>query len=98
MGTKNNPGKYDCYARAHPDEPIFTLRGKDVSAPYFVRMWAAVRQGDFNGAVRIVHQMSADPRLCALVGQCEKFDECDEVAAAMQEWRWQMRFEACRDL
>ena len=28
MGTKNNPGKYDCYEKAGPDEPIFTLRAK----------------------------------------------------------------------
>lgn len=29
MGTKNNPGKYDCYAKLEPDEPHFVLRGKD---------------------------------------------------------------------
>ena len=25
MGTKNNPGKFDCYANAKPDEPLFVL-------------------------------------------------------------------------
>ena len=87
MGTKNNPGKYDCYRKADPDEPIFTLRGKDVSAPYLVQMWAAVRQGDFVKVLDILEEMGADPRIRALVGQCEKFEECDEVAAAMREWR-----------
>ena len=44
MGTKNNPGKYDCYSRAEPDEPIFTLRGSDPFAPQLVRLWAFMRR------------------------------------------------------
>ena len=40
MGTKNNPGKYDCYANAHPDEPMFVLLGRDWRAPMLVRLWA----------------------------------------------------------
>lgn len=43
MGTKNNPGKYDCYAKAHPDEPTFTLLGRDRSAPSLVDAWADAR-------------------------------------------------------
>lgn len=41
MGTKNNPGKYDCYTKADPDEPLFVLRAKDPSAPSLVRLWAS---------------------------------------------------------
>lgn len=40
MGTKENPGKYDCLAKVAPDEPIFILRGRDVCAPEAVRKWA----------------------------------------------------------
>lgn len=29
MGTKNKPGTYDCYATAHPDEPMFILLGRE---------------------------------------------------------------------
>lgn len=29
MGTKNNPGEFDCYANAAPDEPMFILLGRD---------------------------------------------------------------------
>lgn len=43
MGTKNNPGKYDCYANAHPDEPMFVLLGRDRSAPSLVDAWADAR-------------------------------------------------------
>ena len=32
MGTKNNPGKFDCYEHAKPDEPMFVLLGRDLEA------------------------------------------------------------------
>lgn len=41
MGTKNNPGKYDCYEKAEPDEPMFVLLGRDPMAPSVVMAWAA---------------------------------------------------------
>jgi hypothetical protein len=40
MSTKANPGKYDCYDRADPEEPIFVLRANDPLAPEIVREWA----------------------------------------------------------
>ena len=43
MGTKTHPGQFDCYSRAEPDEPIFTLRGKDPSAPLLIELWAELR-------------------------------------------------------
>ena len=54
MGTKNNPGDFDCYAAAEPDEPMFVLLARDEQAPQSVRQWAfsyrqikvAVRQWD----------------------------------------------------
>lgn len=46
MGTKNNPGKYDCYHGAEPDEPIFTLKAKDKHAPTLVWLWAVLRELD----------------------------------------------------
>ena len=44
MGTKNNPGKYDCYDNMDPDEPHFVLRAKDPLAPTLVRMWLTLRK------------------------------------------------------
>lgn len=44
MGTKNNPGHYDCYANADPDEPMFVLLGRDKHAAGLVRLWALLRQ------------------------------------------------------
>ncbi len=40
MGTKNNPGEFDCYANAAPDEPMFILLGRDPHAHAAVRKWA----------------------------------------------------------
>lgn len=46
MGTKNNPGKFDCYANAEPDEPMFVLLGRDKHAPTLVWLWAVLRELD----------------------------------------------------
>jgi hypothetical protein len=45
MGTKNNPGAYDCEAKAHPDEPKFTLLGRDPIAHHLVAIWSALASG-----------------------------------------------------
>jgi len=39
MGTKNNPGKYDYYTKAEPDEPMFILLARDAVAPKVVNFW-----------------------------------------------------------
>lgn len=59
MGTKNNPGKYDCYAAAQPDEPRFVLLGRDRHASALVLMWAAWRE-----------QQGEDPAKVAEARQC----------------------------
>lgn len=46
MATKNNPGKFDCYANAGPDEPMFVLLGRDPHAGLLVRLWALIRHGE----------------------------------------------------
>lgn len=44
MGTKNNPGKFDCYANALPDEPMFVLLARDDRAPLLVEEWAEMSE------------------------------------------------------
>lgn len=44
MATKNNPGKYDCYENADPDEPMFILLGRDPDGPRLVDEWANARE------------------------------------------------------
>jgi hypothetical protein len=44
MGTKLNPGSYDCYAKAAPDEPMFILLARDPLAPILVELWASIKE------------------------------------------------------
>lgn len=44
MGSKNQPGRYDCYAAAAPDEPMFILLGRDPAAAIVVEFWIALRR------------------------------------------------------
>lgn len=46
MGTKNHPGKFDCYDAAEPDEPMFVLLGRDRHAAALVRIWALLRRNE----------------------------------------------------
>lgn len=43
MGTKNNPSPHDCISKAEPDEPHFTLLGRDPCASMLVTMWIKMR-------------------------------------------------------
>lgn len=43
MGTKENPGRFDCYTNAEADEPMFVLLGRDPQASRLVRQWATER-------------------------------------------------------
>ena len=54
MGTKNNPGNYDCYANAHTDEPMFVLLGRDPIGGALVRLWAEARETLKPGDKKIV--------------------------------------------
>lgn len=44
MGTKANPGSFDCYHAAADDEPMFVLLARDPLAPGLIRQWAAMRK------------------------------------------------------
>lgn len=70
MGTKANPGRYDCYANALPDEPIFVLLARDPDFERLVRSWCEQRQravfcGDRPEAD---HKLVEEAMECALRG------------------------------
>jgi hypothetical protein len=78
MGTKENPGAYDCLGAAAPDEPTFTLVARDPHAPAAVELWAlqrleAIAQGDY-------------PR-----ADLDKVAEALDCADAMRAWRHEKR-------
>jgi len=74
MGTKNNPGKFDCYGNAEPDEPMFILLGRDRNAPAAVRAWAYERQQAVNRGAKPVSDLLM-------------VNEALECAEAMEEFR-----------
>lgn len=43
MATKENPGQFDCYANAKPNEPMFVLVGRDPTASSLVILWTTLR-------------------------------------------------------
>jgi hypothetical protein len=78
MGTKNSPGKFDCYAKASDDEPLFVLLARDRSAPAIVRAWAEAFR----------HQCERDnPSTEMTSAEAEKYDEALDCANAMEAWR-----------
>jgi hypothetical protein len=74
MGSKNEPGQFDCYANALPDEPMFVLLARDPSAPDLIDQWATIRQGQIYKGLRPQSDQ-------ALV------DEAIQCAANMRYWR-----------
>lgn len=74
MGSKNQPGEFDCYANALPDEPMFIVLGRDPQAPALVEEWANERQVLINSGER--------PR-----SDVAMVKEARECAANMRRWR-----------
>lgn len=76
MGTKTQPGEFDCYERARPDEPMFTLLARDASAPGMVRQWAYERAREIYRGDRPASDF-------------KMVEEARAVADQMEEWRRQ---------
>jgi hypothetical protein len=74
MGTKLNPGKFDCYANALPDEPMFTLLARDPYAPWLLEEWAGERETQIENGRR----PASDIAMVVEARQC---------AENMREWR-----------
>lgn len=80
MGTKNEPGKYDCYAAAEPDEPVFVLRGSDPLAHMLVALWASARE--INGPA----SPRQEPPEQVAAREREKVAEARACSARMRDW------------
>lgn len=88
MGSKNNPGKFDCYAAAHPDEPMFTLLGRDPLAAGLVRIWAQLREGHGFAAIGTLIGLIQNEgfRYSIEPTRGDKIAEAVFCAAAMEAW------------
>lgn len=74
MATKSQPGQFDCYAKAAPDEPMFVLLARDVSSPDLVREWA------FQRGLLITAGLKPE-------SDRSMIDEAMACADAMEAWR-----------
>lgn len=63
MGTKDNPGRFDCYESAEDDEPMFVLLARDPMAPSLLRFWADAREQSAKDARDMAK--AEDARECA---------------------------------
>lgn len=74
MGTKNDPGIYDCYATLHPNETYFLIKARDPSGGQIVRAWAHARARLINQGLK----PESDRTMVAEALKC---------ADAMDKWR-----------
>ena len=70
MGTKNNPGEFDFYAAALPDEPMFVLLARDPQFYSLVNRWAQTRSSEIYCGLRPVEDARAvaEAENCAVQG------------------------------
>jgi hypothetical protein len=52
VASKLHPGEFDCYAKAEPDEPLFTLLARDQDAATVVKLWAFLRKQQIELGIR----------------------------------------------
>ena len=92
MGTKNNPGSFDCHASADPDEPLFMLLARDPLAPFLVSIWSKLRYGDLEAA-GVVYEKMIDTATLKYLEEPDvaKAQEAMDCSLAMFDWRKQHR-------
>jgi len=74
MGTKRNPGSFDCYAALGDDEPYFLVRAHDKDAPLLVKLWALMRESAVEAGIK--------PR-----SDLAQVNEAKQCAYEMERWR-----------
>jgi hypothetical protein len=89
MGTKNNPGKFDCLEKAEADEPFFVLLARDPHAAHLVSIWAKLRVHDFEAATAVFNDLMRKIHLAypdLRIGDMEKANEAIHCSSAMFSW------------
>lgn len=88
MGSKLNPGKFDCMAAALPDEPTFTLLARDPLAAFLTGIWGQIRAGYPDNAKVVFDQMlDRAAWQYAKEPDTEKAEEALDCSRDMFDWR-----------
>ncbi|MDX1371011.1 MAG: hypothetical protein R3321_00985 [Nitrososphaeraceae archaeon] len=74
MGTKKNPGKFDCYNNLKDDEPYFVIMGRDPVGSFIINNWILLRQS--------ITEKGEDGESV----EKEKFKEASELSLKMSEY------------
>ena len=85
IGTKSNPGRFDCYANVYSNEPIFVLRAEDPLAFYLVELWAACRSKDSVKAVAVFSSLITKAH-SETVHNHEKIASAYDIVDSMLQW------------
>jgi hypothetical protein len=83
MSTKNNPGPFDCYANAAPDEPMFVLLARSKYSAALVNLYAAMKRAEVLSAIDASTTTAA-----AALDDGQKISEAEAVANDMVAWRY----------
>lgn len=86
MATKNNPGTFDCYGNAAPDEPLFTFRPTCEMSPLFVKLYAHLRAKELSAVYETLNTL-VDIALRKSPPDPAKIAEAHALAAQMEAWR-----------
>ena len=86
MGTKNNPGQFDCYANADPDEPMFVLLGRDPMAGMLVRLWVLLRRRAGEDLEKCAEALECAGAMDGWTKECGK-DPYNETFTMLDEMR-----------
>ena len=87
MGSKLQPGSFDCYAAALPDEPMFVLLARDPLAPWLTAIWARLRDGDPASARAQLEEAIAEAQIWGNKPEFQKAAEAEQCAVDMMHWR-----------
>jgi hypothetical protein len=79
VSTKTTPSPFDGLAKAEPDEPIFTLVGRDPDAPEAITHWVDTRRR------RLLTGDPVDPAVLRL--ELVQLTEAEMVAFEFKRWR-----------
>lgn len=68
MGTKLDPGKFNCYANALLDEPMITFLARDPDMPETIRFWKTLREARIGRGEKPAsdHAMLTEASSCAI--------------------------------
>ncbi len=84
MGTKTEPGAFDCYENAEPDEPLFVLLARDACAAGVVSAWADARE-------RRLRAFEGEAPVSEIMAELDQIAEARKCALDMLTWRKEHR-------